>query len=105
MLAYTGSKRWSAMPDLPTVAESGVPGYVFEAAWHGIFAPAATPTAIIEQLQKEVAKALQVPKLRDYLESGGYVVVGSAPAEFRQFVAADLRNIAEICRIANIKPE
>lgn len=105
VLAYTGAKRWQVMPEVPTVAESGVPGFVFEAAWHGMFAPAATPAAIVARIQGEVVKAIQTPKLRDYLESGGYVVVGSTPAEFRKFVAADLKNIAEIVRVANIKPE
>lgn len=104
VLAYTGAKRWSGMPEVPAVAET-VPGYVFEAAWHGMFAPAATPAAIVARIQAEVATALQAPKLRGYLESGGYLVIGSTPAEFRKFVAADLKNIAEIARIANINPE
>ena len=52
------------MPDVLTVSESGIPGMVYEASWHGIFAPAATPRPIILRFQAEVAKALQTPRLR-----------------------------------------
>jgi tripartite-type tricarboxylate transporter receptor subunit TctC len=103
-LGYTGAKRWAMMPELPTVAES-VPGYVFEAAWHGMFAPAKTPRAIVERLYAATAKVLQVPALREQFTKGGYVIVGSSPPEFRKFVAEDLKQIAEICRVANIKAE
>lgn len=105
VLATTAAKRWSGMPELPTVAESGIPGFAFEAAWHGMFAPAATPAAIVAQLQIEVGKAIHTPKLRDFLEAGGYVPVGNTPAEFRWFLEADLKKVAEIARIANVKPE
>lgn len=105
VIAYTAAKRWSAMPDVPTVAESGIPGFVFEAAWHGMFAPAATPPAIVSRIQAEVARAIQVPKMRQLLESGGYVPVGNTPGEFRKFLQADLKKVAEYARIANVKPE
>jgi tripartite-type tricarboxylate transporter receptor subunit TctC len=105
VLATTAAKRWSGMPELPTVAESGIPGFTFEAAWHGMFAPAATPAAIVARIQSEVAAAIRTPKMRDFLESGGYVPVGNTPAEFRKFLEADLKKVAEIARIANVNPE
>mgnify|MGYP001493649267 CR=1 FL=1 len=105
VLAITSVKRWSGMPEVPTVAEAGIPGFAFEAAWHGMFAPAATPKAIVARLQQEVAKAIAIPKMRQLLEAGGYVPVGDTPAEFRKFLEADLKKIAEIARIANVQPE
>ena len=89
-LAYTGAKRWAVMPDVPTVGES-IPGFVFEAAWHGMFAPAATPTGVIARIQREVAKAIETPKMREFLEAGGYVPVGNTPAEFRAFLKTYLQ--------------
>jgi tripartite-type tricarboxylate transporter receptor subunit TctC len=104
VVAYTAPKRWAMMPEVPTVSES-IPGFVFEAAWHGMFAPAATPPALVARLQAEVVKALQVPRLREHLESGGYVPVGDTPAEFRRFLESDLKTLMELFRIAHIEPE
>jgi tripartite-type tricarboxylate transporter receptor subunit TctC len=104
-IAYTGASRWERMPELPTVVESGVPGYVFEAAWHGVFAPAGTPAKIIARVYSETTEALKDQRLRDFYEAGGYRIVGSAPAEFGKFVAADLKTITEIVRIAKVQPE
>ena len=101
-LAYTGAKRWPVMPELPTVGET-IPGFVFEAAWHGMFAPAATPAAIVTRIQGEVA--IQMPKMREFLEAGGYVPVGDTPAEFRAFLKRYLQETAEHMRIAKVQPE
>jgi tripartite-type tricarboxylate transporter receptor subunit TctC len=103
-LGYTGAKRWSVLPDVQAVAES-VPGYVFEAAWHGIFAPAGTPAVVVNKIHGAVMTALKIQRLREYFTNGGYVITGSSPQEFRKFIAADLKQIAEICRVANIKAE
>lgn len=102
-IAFTGAKRWEGMPELPTVAESGIPGMVFEASWHGIFAPAGTPAPILARVQAEYAKAVNMPKIRDNL--GGHVPVASTPAEFRKFLREYFRETAEQMRIANVKPE
>ena len=101
-LAITSPKRWSGMPDLPTTSEI-IPGFVYEAAWHGIFAPAKTPRALLLRWQAEVAKAIRVPKMRELLENGGYVPVGNTPAEFRRYLEIDLKRIAEIARLAKIE--
>jgi tripartite-type tricarboxylate transporter receptor subunit TctC len=104
VLAYSGAKRWSVMPDVPTVGET-LPGFVFEAAWHGMFAPARTPAAILERVQREIAKTVQVPKVRDFLEAGGYVGVADSPAEFTDFLKRYLAETREHMRIANVQPE
>jgi len=103
-LAYSAAKRWPVMPELPAMAET-VPGFVYEAAWHGVFMPAATPKPIVSRVQSEIAKAIQLPKMREFLERGGYVPVGSAPEAFRQFLEKDLATLAELFKLANIKPE
>jgi tripartite-type tricarboxylate transporter receptor subunit TctC len=104
VLAITAAKRWAGMPDVPTVGET-VPGFAFEAAWHGMFAPAATPPALVSRIRDDVSKAIKVPKMREFLESGGYVPVGDTPAGFRKFLEADLKHIAEFMRIAKVEPE
>jgi tripartite-type tricarboxylate transporter receptor subunit TctC len=103
-LAITSPKRWALMPDLPTTGES-IPGFVYEAAWHGIFAPAKTPRAVVLRWQGEVAKAIKVQKFRDLLENGGYVPLASSPEEFRTFLERELKASREYMRIANVKPE
>jgi tripartite-type tricarboxylate transporter receptor subunit TctC len=104
VIAYTGAKRWQVMPEVPVMSES-VPGFVFEASWHGMFAPAGTPPAIVARIQSEVAGAIRNPKMREHLEMGGYVPVGDTPAEFRKFLESDLRTLTDLFRIANIQPE
>ena len=103
-LAITSPKRWSGMPDLPTTSEI-IPGFVYEAAWHGIFAPAKTPRALLLRWQAEVAKAIRVPKMRELLENGGYVPVGDMPEEFRKFLEGELKQGREYMRIAKVVPE
>ncbi len=103
-IATTAATRWPGMPEVPTVAET-LPGFVYEASWHGMFAPRATPRAIVERLHAEVAKALQIPRMREHLENGGFVPVGSTPAEFRRFLETELRNVREYMRLANVHPE
>src|SRR6476660_5201282 len=100
----SGAKRWAVMPEVPTVSET-VPGFVFEAAWHGMFAPAGTPAAIVARIQSEVAKAAQVPRLREFYEAGGYVMVADTPAEFRAFLKRYFSDTTEHMRIAKVQPE
>ena len=103
-LAITSPKRWNGMPDLPATNEI-IPGFVYEAAWHGIFAPAKTPRALLLRWQAEVAKAIRVPKMRELLENGGYVPVGDMPEEFRKFLEGELKQGREYMRIAKVVPE
>ena len=104
-LGFTGLSRWQVLPEVPTVAEAGLPGFHMEAGWHGWFAPARTPGDIIAKLNAEIRKALRVPQVREFLVAGGYEPVGNSPSEFRQFVNSDIQRYTEIVRAANIKPE
>jgi tripartite-type tricarboxylate transporter receptor subunit TctC len=104
-IAFTGAKRWDGMPDLPTVSESGLPGFVVHFTWNAWFAPAKTPREIVLRLQSEVKKAMQVPKVREFFISGGWEPLASTPEELGKYVDAELVRYAEAARIARIQPE
>lgn len=104
-IAYTGAQRWTGAPDVPTVSESGIPGLVYEASWHGIFAPSGTPPAIISRVQSEFTKVVRAPKTQQSLDAGGHVPIGSTPAEFRTYLHHYFKETAEQMRIAGVKPE
>jgi len=100
-LAVTGAKRSSAMPDVPTVAESAIPG--FEASsWQGLFAPAKTSRDIIDSLQRAAARALEVPDVRERVIGMGQEIVASTPDQFEAAVKADLAKYAHIVKEARI---
>ena len=103
-LGFTGNKRLTALPDVPTIGET-VPGYYADAGWHGVFAPAKTPAAILTKVQESIYRALQAPHVRDHFLNGGYEPQGSVPAEWGKRFRADLRRYAEITRIAKIEPQ
>lgn len=104
-LGFTGAKRLASLPDVPTVAEAGLPGYVADAGWHAVFAPAKTPAAIVNRVHAAIHKALQVPQVRDHFLSGGYEPQGATPAEWGKLFRADLKRYAEITRMAKIEPQ
>ena len=100
-LATTGAQRWSQMPELPTVAEQGVPGYDVR-SWAGFMAPAGTPRPIVDRLQAETLKALQAPGVRARLEEMGGEARGSTPEEMTTMVAAELKRWAAVVNDAHI---
>jgi len=87
-IAVTGAARMRALPELPTVAESGVPGYAVE-AWFALFAPARVPAAIVDRLQVEAAKAIHAPEIARRFEAEGTDMIGNAPHEFAREVKAE----------------
>jgi tripartite-type tricarboxylate transporter receptor subunit TctC len=103
-LAVSGAKRSSAAPDIPTLAEAGVSGY--EASqWFGILAPAGTPRAIVDRLQREVVRALKEPAVRDRLVADGADPVGSTPDEFAGYIRSEMVKWAKVVKAVGIKPE
>jgi tripartite-type tricarboxylate transporter receptor subunit TctC len=103
-IAVTSAKRSAAAPEVPTVAESGFPG--FEAtAWHGMLAPSKTPKAIIKRLHDEAGAALGAPDVRDRLAALGFDVVGSTPEAFRAYIESETRKWAPIVKASGVKPE
>ena len=101
-LGFTGAKRLSSLPDVPTVGES-VPGYVADAGWHGMFAPAKTPAAIVKKVQLAVRKALQEPKVRSHFVDNGYEPQGDPPDVWAKKFRADVDLFADIVRKAKIE--
>ncbi len=104
-LGFTGAKRLASLPEVPTVAEAALPGFVADAGWHGVFAPAKTPPAIVKKMQEAIRNALQVPHVRDHFVNNGYEPQGHTPAEWAKLFQADLKRYAEIARIAKIEPQ
>jgi tripartite-type tricarboxylate transporter receptor subunit TctC len=103
-LAVTSSKRSAAAPDVPTIAESGYPGFEYT-AWYGLVAPAGTPVAVIRQLQLETAKALALPDLRAKLADAGVEGVGNSPDEFAAMIKSEIPKWAKVIKDAGIKPD
>lgn len=100
-IATTGPQRWPGLPDVPTVAEQGVAGYDVR-SWAGLMAPAGTPRPIIDRLNAEVLKALQVPAVRSRLEDMGGEARGSTPEEMKAMVAEQTQKWRRIVAEANI---
>jgi tripartite-type tricarboxylate transporter receptor subunit TctC len=103
-LAVTGPKRAPAAPDIPTVAESGVPGYEVT-TFYGISAPARTPRAIIERLHAEIVRALNSPDLRERLQGLGADPVGNTPEEYTVFMQNEIAKWDKVIKVAGIKGE
>ncbi|OGA48663.1 MAG: hypothetical protein A3F74_25260 [Betaproteobacteria bacterium RIFCSPLOWO2_12_FULL_62_58] len=103
-LGVTAATRTPALPDVPTVAEAGLPGY--EAVqWSGLLAPAGTPREIISTLHKEVVAILHTPEARERLANIGTEVVGSSPEEFAAFMKTETVKWARVAKAAGIQPE
>jgi tripartite-type tricarboxylate transporter receptor subunit TctC len=101
-LAVLGSKRSRLLPNVPTVAESGVPGYEFT-NWFGLVAPASTPKDVVAKLHADVTQVLQQPELRSQLEKMGADVLNNTPEQFTAQIKADSAKWANIIKEANIK--
>jgi tripartite-type tricarboxylate transporter receptor subunit TctC len=103
-LAVTGTKRSPLAPEIPTVAESGLPGYEMR-GWFGLVAPAATPAATIARLNAEYVRALRAADVRARLEGYGLEVVGDTPAQFAQRMREDAQRLARVIRESGAKQE
>ena len=101
-IAVTSAVRNKALPDLPTIAESGVPGYEVD-AWFGLFAPARVPAPIIEKLHAEAVKALRAPEVVRRMEAEATDVVGNAPREFSAQVGAEYEKWRSLVIKAGLK--
>lgn len=103
-LAVTSAKRSTALPDLPTIVESGVPGYE-TSTWHGWLAPAATPASIINGLNAELLKTLKSPDLLERLAPDGGEPVGSTPEQFTRHLVAEIARWRKVVRDAGVRVE
>lgn len=104
MLATPSGKRSAAIPDVPTIAESGLPGFDVE-PWFGIVAPAGTPAAIVNRLNAEIGKIMQQNDVKEMLASVGAAPSISSPQEFGKFIDSEVTRWAEVVKASGAKAE
>jgi tripartite-type tricarboxylate transporter receptor subunit TctC len=101
-LAVTGAKRASSLPDLPTMAEAGMPGYeVYE--WNAVFAPAGTPAPVVEKLAAAIAKAMQSPEVKERVATLGGEIAGLGPQEATKFIREQTELWGKVVKAGNIR--
>ncbi len=100
-LAVTADKRLAQLPDVPTMAEAGFPGFEVS-SWQGLLAPAGTPPAIVAKLQREIARILALPEVRARLLAAAAEPVGSSPAAFRAYIQSEIAKWAAVARRAGM---
>lgn len=103
-VAMTSEKRWSSFPEVPTAAESGVPGYS-HLTWIGIVAPTGTPAAIVARMNKEIAAVLAVPEVRERIAATGAEPVGQSVADFTAALAAEYEAMAKLAQRVKFEME
>jgi tripartite-type tricarboxylate transporter receptor subunit TctC len=103
-LAVTSSKRSSAAPELPTIAEAGYPDFEYT-GWYGVLAPAMTPAAIVRKLHLETVKALALADLRAKLVDLGVDGTGNSPQEFAAIIKSEVPKWAKVIQHSNIRPD
>lgn len=103
-VAITSAKRSPALPGVPTVAESGYPGFEL-VTWYGIVAPAGTPKPVIDKLNAQLNSALNSPDIRSKMEADGALVLGGAPDRLAQVLKDDMARLGSLIKQAGIKPE
>ena len=104
VLATAGSRRSPLQPEVPTIAEAGVPGYEMD-SWLGIVAPAGTPSPVLDRLNAEFNRALAVPQVREKLAAQGLDVVGGSVADFSRTIRADYDRFTRVIKSAGIKAD
>ena len=104
-LAFSGTKRSEALPEVPTTVEAGVPEFVFDGGWFAMFATGKTSPEIVERLYREYRAVLADKGAADKIRALGVDPVGDTPAEFRKFYLAEIGRYAEWVKLARIQPE
>ena len=102
MLAVTGVQRASALPDVPTVSEAGIPGYEMN-TWYCVLAPAATPPDVVNKLGTEIARIVKLPQVRERLGHEGLEPAGTMPQAFAAYIKSEVAKWAKVARSAGIK--
>lgn len=103
-IAVSTAKRSALVPDLPTVAEAGLPGYEAN-NWNGFFVPAKTPRPIINRLNKEIAAALNAPDIKEFLFKQGLDAAPNTPEQFTAYMKSEMAKWAKVIKAAGIKPQ
>lgn len=103
-LAVTTARRSALAPDLPTIAESGLPGFDIN-TWFGVFAPAGTPRPIVERLHAEFTKALSLPEIREKMLTMGVEPVGNTPEQFAAYIKSEAEKYAKVIKASGAKAD
>ncbi|WP_454691970.1 Bug family tripartite tricarboxylate transporter substrate binding protein [Achromobacter aloeverae] len=103
-LAVTSAQRLASLPDVPTVAESGFPGFDMP-SWYGLWAPAGTPRAIVDKLYAETAEALKAPPVAERLAAISFIPMGTSPETFARYSASELEKYRDLIQKAHIKAD
>jgi len=101
-IAVSTAKRSSALPEVPTISEAGLPGYD-AASWYGLFAPAGIPKDVLRVLSTQIVKIMQVPEVRQRFSGDGFEPVGGTPDQFAKFVRAEITKWEKIIKTAGLK--
>jgi tripartite-type tricarboxylate transporter receptor subunit TctC len=102
-LGVTPAVRSPALPEVPTIAEAGVPGFEFD-TWYGIFAPGKTPRGIVTEVSAEVARVAKLPDVQERFAARGAVPKFSSPEAFDRFVRSEMEKLAKVIKAAGVKP-
>ena len=103
-IAITGAARSPALPEIPTIAESGLPSYE-TVTWYGIFATGGTPRNVIELLNRAVVGALHAPEVGERLTRDGSVIVGNSAQAFHRFIVAEIEKVRQLAQTSGLKIE
>ena len=103
-LAIGGTQRFPTLPDVPTLAEAGLPNYTFQ-SWFGIFAPARTPEAVVRSLNRELVRIIALPEMRKAFVELGIEPVGTSPEDFGKYLRAEIARWSDVMRAHNIRGE
>ena len=103
-IAITSTKRLKDLPTLPTVSESGIPGYKWE-FWYGLVTPAKTPKVILQKIALEVKRILELPSVKERFDELGTTAVSSTPEQFDKLIASEIVEFARLAKLSGIKPE
>jgi tripartite-type tricarboxylate transporter receptor subunit TctC len=103
-LGVSIAKRSPALPNVPTIAETGLPGY-YAASWYGLLAPQGTPRAMVDAIAAQTASAMRIADVKDKMLAQGFEPVGNTAAEFAQFIAAELPRWEKVVKNAGIRGE
>ena len=103
-LGLTSATRLESNPEFPTIASSGLPGYEV-LTWYGVFAPGATPPAVVAKIQTDMARIIASAEVKDRLHRDGVQAVGSKPEEFATFVRKEIEKVTKLVRAGGIRPD